>query len=84
MRPADIAAARDELSRRRQEIDIAIGAALQALDKLERDMTERARDERLSGAELASFGHDLDHPLDTSTCERCDQPWPQCTCGSPA
>ena len=44
---------------------------------------ERARMRRLTNSELASFGFDLDNPLDTSSCERCDRHWSECTCGSP-
>lgn len=45
--------------------------------------TEQARTRRLTNAELASFGFDLDNPLDTSSCERCDEHWSRCICGSP-
>ena len=44
---------------------------------------ERARAMRLTQAELASFSFDLENPLDTSSCERCDQHWTVCCCGSP-
>jgi len=43
---------------------------------------ERTRQSRLTRAELASFGYDLDNPLDVSSCERCDRHWSRCTCGA--
>ncbi|HKY37221.1 MAG TPA: hypothetical protein VJN18_14860 [Polyangiaceae bacterium] len=84
MNASEIAAARAELGRHRQQIDLAIGAAMQSLERMERDARERERDQRLTGAELASFSYDLDHPLRTDDCERCGFAWQSCVCNANA
>jgi hypothetical protein len=83
MTAVGIAAVRFELSRCRQQSDHALAIALQLLDKIERDMRERARASRLTSAELASFSYDLDNPLRTDDCERCGFAWQACICGAP-
>lgn len=88
MSPAKIAAARS-LVRVVDDSDApgTLSSHLLKLEKIWRAEnstdTEQARVRRLTNAELASFGFDLDNPLDTSSCERCDEHWSRCTCGSP-
>lgn len=56
MGPAEIARLRFELSRERNNVDGALGRALQLLDRFEAAWREQQRDERLSSAERASLG----------------------------
>ncbi len=86
MTPAKIAAARSLV---RVVDDTQLGTVTSRLTRLERQWrqaandAERARHERLTRAELASFSYDLDNPLRTDDCERCGFCWQACVCGSP-
>ena len=67
--------------------DMQPGTLTSHLARLERALfannNDHGRAARLTNAELASFGFDLDHQLDASSCERCAKHWSRCTCGSP-